>query len=98
MKARRRLDVKSHPFQPPLHVPAALSPINHGIWKLVRAVITAKVTEWTSEKQWVDSRHGHGVYLLSKTSRGAHLFFYFKGTGNPLIGGGWGGKTAGARS
>ena len=73
MKACRRLEVKFHPFQPPLHVPAALSPINHGTWTLVSAVVTAKVTEWISEESWVDSRHGHGIHLLSKASEGAHL-------------------------
>jgi hypothetical protein len=50
MKACGRLEVKFHPFEPPRYFPAALSPINRNTWTLDSAVVTAKVTEWTSKE------------------------------------------------
>jgi len=70
MKACRRLEVKFHPFQPPLHVPASLSPINHGTWTLVSSVVTVKVTEWKPEESWVDSRQGMGFISYPKSLKG----------------------------
>jgi hypothetical protein len=79
------MEVKLQQFQPPLYVPATLSPINHCTWRLNSVVVTATATEWTSEESWVDSRQEQEISLFSKASNGTHLAFYFKGTCHSLI-------------
>jgi len=66
MKACRRLEVKFHPFLPPLHVPAALSPINHGTWTLVSSVVTVKVQNGSQRNRGLIPDKGMGFISYPK--------------------------------